>query len=64
MPEDETNDSHVVAEAGLIGASILLSADAHLKDIPYEALKLILDAANVRAPLIASPWKIVHQFFR
>ncbi|HXP63678.1 MAG TPA: type II toxin-antitoxin system VapC family toxin [Dongiaceae bacterium] len=64
IPEDEINDSYVVAEAGLIGASILLSADAHLKDIPYEALKLILDAADVPAPLIVSPWKIVHQFFR
>jgi hypothetical protein len=35
-----------------------------LADIPYQALKLILDAADVPAPLIASPWKIVHQFFR
>lgn len=64
IPESEVNDSYVVAEAALVGASILLSSDAHLKDIPYEALKLVLDAADVPAPLIASPWKIVHQFFR
>ncbi|MCX6902506.1 MAG: type II toxin-antitoxin system VapC family toxin [Verrucomicrobia bacterium] len=64
MPGTEVNDSYVIAEAALIGASILLSADAHLKDLPYAALKLVLDAADVRAPLIASPWKIVHQFFR
>ena len=64
IPNEEINDSYVVAEAALFGVSILLSADAHLKDLPYPALKLILDAADVRAPLIASPWKIVHQFFR
>jgi hypothetical protein len=64
IPDSEINDSYVVTEAALIGISILLSADAHLKDIPYEALKLVLDAADVPAPLIASPWKIVHQFFR
>jgi len=63
IPDSEINDSYVVAEAALIGISILLSADAHLKDIPYEPLKLVLDAADVPAPLIASPWKIVHQFF-
>ena len=64
IPETEINDSYIVAEAALIGASILLSADAHLKDLPYADLKLALDTADVRAPLIASPWKIVHQFFR
>ncbi len=50
--------------AGLIGISILLSSDAHLKNIPQAELRLVLDSADVRAPLIASPWKIVHQFFR
>jgi hypothetical protein len=38
--------------------------DETVIDCSYEALKLVLDAADVPAPLIASPWKIVHQFFR
>lgn len=63
IPAEEINDSYIVAEAGLLGVSILLSSDAHLKDIPHAELRLVLDAADVRTPLIASPWKIVHQFF-
>src|SRR5438445_3212942 len=39
IPEREVNDSYLVAEAGLVGASILLSSDAHVKDIPYAELK-------------------------
>jgi hypothetical protein len=64
LPEAEVNDSYIIAEAGLLGVSILLSSDAHLKDILHTELRLVLDAAEVRTPLIASPWKIVHQFFR
>ena len=41
-----------------------IATDTNVLLDPYEALKLILDAADVPAPLIASPWKIVHQFFR
>ena len=28
-----------------------------------DCFSMVLDAADVPAPLIASPWKIVHQFF-
>jgi len=64
IPVEQINDSYVVAEAGLLNVSILLSSDSHLKDIPHAELRLVMDAADVRTPLIASPWKIVHQFFR
>ena len=64
IPADQINDSYLVPEAGLMDVSILLSSDAHLKDIPYAELRLVMGAADVRTPLIASPWKIVHQFFR
>ncbi len=64
IPPEQINDSYVVAEAGLLEVSILLSSDAHLKDIPHAELRLVMDAADVRTPLIASPWKIVHEFFR
>jgi hypothetical protein len=63
IPELEVNDSLIVAEAGLLCVSILLSSDAHLRDVPHHDLRLIMDAADVRTPLIASPWKIVHEFF-
>lgn len=64
IPADQINDSYVVAEAGLLNVSILLSSDSHLRNVPQAELRLLMDAADVRTPLIASPWKIVHQFFR
>lgn len=64
LPDTEINDSFIVAESGLVGVSILLSSDFHLKEIPHAELRLIMDAADVRSPLIASPWRIVHEFFR
>jgi hypothetical protein len=64
IPENEVNDSLIVAEAALVGATLLLSSDAHVKDIEFARLKLALDASDVETPLIASPWKIVHEFFQ
>ena len=50
---------------GLAGQDILgRRVYATLKDIPHAELRLVMDAADVRTPLIASPWKIVHEFFR
>ena len=46
------NDSLLVAEATLVAATLLLSSDAHIKDIDYARLKLVLDAADVSTPLI------------
>jgi predicted nucleic acid-binding protein len=63
LPASEMNDSLIVAESALVGATILVSSDAHIKTLDYARLKLVLDAADVDTPLIASPFKIVHQFF-
>ena len=63
IPDQEINDSLIVAEAALAGATLLLSSDAHVKDIEFARLKFALDAADVETPLIASPWKVVHEFF-
>lgn len=63
IPEDEIHDSFIVAEAGLRGVSILLSSDHHIKDIDQNSLKILLDGCDVSCPLIASPWKIVNEFF-
>jgi predicted nucleic acid-binding protein len=63
IPDTEMNDSLILAEAALVGATLLLSSDVHIKDLDYARLKLVLDAADVDTPLVASPYKIVHQFF-
>ena len=64
IPEEKVNDSMIVAEASLIGATLLVSSDAHIKDIDYPQLKMLLDASEVTPPLIASPARIVRDFFR
>jgi len=64
IPEDQVHDSYVVAEAALYGVTLLISNDAHIKNIDQTMLKLVLDSCDVACPLLASPWKIVHQFFR
>ena len=58
VPESEENDSFVIAESALLGATMLVSNDHHLRDIPHFELKLLLDQCDVTTPLIVSPWKI------
>jgi hypothetical protein len=64
VPDDQIHDSFVIAEAALYGAAILISSDTHIKDIDRDMLELELRRSDVDCPLIASPWNIVHQFFR
>ena len=64
LPEEEIHDSFLLAESGLRDASILLSNDAHIKDMDQRALKLLFDECDIGCPLIASPKKIVTSFFQ
>src|SRR5262245_35570185 len=41
IPDDEVNDSLIVAEAALVAATLLLSSDAHIKDLDYPRLKIL-----------------------
>ena len=63
LPDDEINDSLIIAEAALANVTLLLSSDAHLKDIDQAALKVILDDCELGVPIIFSPWKIVKDFY-
>jgi hypothetical protein len=64
IPEQEIHDSFVIAEAALYGVTILISSDGPIKDIDQQMLKIELASSDVECPLIASPWKIVNQFFK
>lgn len=64
IPEIERHDSFIVAEASLRNASLLLSSDSHIKDIDARALKLLLDSCDIGCPLLASPRRIVTDFFQ
>ena len=59
-----TDDSLVAAEAALLGCSILLTSDKHLRGIDYERLSVELQAFDVTVPVMATPAEIVRKFFR
>jgi len=63
IPEEEIHDSFIVAEAALYGATKLASSDGHIKDVDQTILRIELKANDVDCPAIASPWKIVNNFF-
>ncbi len=64
LPEEEVHDSFVLAEAALAEASILISADEHLIGINPTRLKIAMEECDLCTPLIASPSKIVRDFFQ
>jgi predicted nucleic acid-binding protein len=64
IPEEEVNDSLVLAESALLGCSMLLTSDEHLRGIDFERLTLELQAFDVPAPVIATPREIVRKFFQ
>lgn len=64
LPEEERNDAFVVAEAGLLDASLLITSDRHLRGVEHERLKVLLDRCDISTPLIVSPWRIVNGFLR
>ena len=63
IPDEEVNDSLVLAESALLGCSMLLTSDEHLRGIDFERLTLELQAFDVTAPVIATPREIVRKFF-
>jgi len=64
IAEEEVNDSLVLAESALLGCSLLLSNDEHLRGIDFERLTLEMQAFDVSAPVIATPREIVRKFFQ
>ena len=64
IPVEEVNDSLVLAESALLGCSMLLTSDEHLRGVDFERLTLELQAFDVTAPVIATPREIVRKFFQ
>jgi rRNA-processing protein FCF1 len=63
IPNEEIHDSFVIAESALANVTLLLSSDAHMKDINQPALGELLDRCDVGKLIIFSPAKIVKDFF-
>lgn len=64
LPEQEVHDSLIVAESALLGCSILLTSDEHLRGIDFQRLTFELQSFDVSVPIIATPREIVRKFFR
>jgi len=64
LPESEINDSFILAEAALLGCSLLVSSDAHFTSLDFQLLSLELKASDVSVPVIASPRDLIHKFYR
>ena len=63
VPDEEVNDTFVIAEAALANATILISSDSHMKDIDQSKLKSILEDCGVEPLIIFSPHKSEASFF-
>ena len=64
IPQDEVNDSLVLAETASLGCRMLLTADEHLRGIDFERLTFELQTFDLAPPVIATPREIVRKFFR
>ncbi len=62
LPAAERNDSFVLAEAALLGCRMLLTSDAHLREIDFQSLTLLLQGFDVTAPVIATPRETLRKF--
>jgi hypothetical protein len=58
------NDAQILAESAVLGCSILLSSDEHLRAIDFQRLSFELAPFDVSVPVIATPKEIVRKFFR
>ena len=63
LPDEEINDSYIIAEAALANVNLLLSSDGHLKFIDQAKLKEILEGCDLADTVIFSPAKIVRDFY-
>ena len=67
IPDEEQNDAAIIAEAALIGCSILLSSDGHLIEAAkHPRFYALLEECSVEGDklLIARPREIVRRFYR
>jgi predicted nucleic acid-binding protein len=62
IDEDEKNDSLILAEAGLLECSVLLTSDTHLTDIDPKMLREVMKDFDGSIPIIQSPRQILKKF--
>ena len=63
LPDEEVNDSYVIAEAALAECRLIITSDGHILEIDVTKLGAVLAKCDVATPLIVSPHKIAKDFF-
>ena len=58
----EINDSMVLAEAGLLECSVLLTSDSHLTGIDPKRLRDVMKSFDGSVPIIQSPRQLLKKF--
>jgi predicted nucleic acid-binding protein len=64
LPPAEVNDSVIIVEAAILGASLLLTSDEHVRGVDLPKLQFLLEGFDLSAPIIATPAEIVKKFLR
>jgi len=62
IDDDEVHDSMILAEAGLLECSVLLTSDSHLTGIDPKMLFEVMKDFDGSIPIIRSPRQILKQF--
>lgn len=62
LPGEERHDSLILAEAAILGCSVLLTSDAHLRGIDFQRAALELRAFDLSLPIIATPRELIAKF--
>ena len=62
LPDEEINDSFIIAEAALANVGILISSDSHLKDINHKELRELLGSCDLANTTIVPPWAFAKLF--
>ncbi len=62
IPEQEINDSLILAEAALANCTILITSDEHIRAVDPALLSLTLKSCDVQTIIVRTPREIVRQF--
>lgn len=63
LPQEEVNDSLLLAEAALLEVRLLISSDEHLRGMDFIRLNIALQDFDLTPPVIATPAEVVRKFF-
>jgi len=64
LPEEERNDSYILAESALLNSVLLITSDNVLRRIDFARLTYELRHFDLPVPIIITPKEIIRKFFR